>query len=113
MSALTIEPLDVDSFSTALTQQPDPWVIYFYAPWCQPCKTMKPVFKQAMQLLNTSKLNIGEVNVATSPTIAQSYGIGSVPTIVLFQKQAPIAVIPGEMPSSQLAQTIKNKLATL
>lgn len=106
-----IEPLNADNFSGALSNQPEYLIIYFYAPWCQPCQIMKPVFTQLANKLSTNDIHFGEVNIAISPTIAQTYGIRSVPSIALFQQHVLIAIIAGEMSLDTLIQRIKNKLA--
>lgn len=104
-----IELLDADNFSSALSGQCEYLIIYFHAPWCQPCKIMRPVFTQLANKLSTNGIRFGEVNIAISPTIAQTYGIRSVPSIALFQQHVLVAVIAGEMPLDTLTDCIKRE----
>ena len=54
-------------------------LLYFSAPWCQPCKTLGPIMEQVGQQINVQK-----VNVDNSPEMVSHYGIRSVPTVILI-----------------------------
>jgi thioredoxin 1 len=53
-------------------------LLYFSAPWCQPCKTLGPIMDQV-----SAQAVVRKINVDDSPEIASHYGIRSVPTVVL------------------------------
>lgn len=53
-------------------------LLYFSAPWCQPCKTLGPIMDQV-----STQVTVKKINVDDSPEIASHYGIRSVPTVVL------------------------------
>lgn len=92
-----VKQYEIDNFPM-LSSKPDTFlIIYFAAPWCQPCLSMKPVFTRLAEQLSTDKLIFGEVNIAASPTIAQKYGIRSVPTIAIFNQDKIIKTISGEL----------------
>jgi thioredoxin 1 len=58
-------------------------VVDFYADWCGPCQTMKPIFEKAGSELKG--INFFKVNVDECADTSQLYGIRSIPTI-LFMK---------------------------
>ena len=104
---VNIEVLDIDNFGQAINNESKLVVVYFSAPWCQPCKSMKPVFISLVNLLGDNDYIFGEVNIAASPTIAPAYGIRSVPSIAIFKQNNIIKVIPGELGAVDLASQIK------
>jgi len=59
--------------------------VYFWAPWCPPCKIAGPVIEELAKEYE-EKIEIGKLNVDESPKMAQKYGIMSIPTVVVFKK---------------------------
>ncbi len=60
------------------------WIIDFWAPWCAPCKKMKPVFKEASEEMED--INFGKVNIGEEQNLTNTYGIRSVPTFIKMEK---------------------------
>ena len=54
-------------------------IIYFSAPWCEPCKTFGPVIEGLIK----EGYNVRKVNIDYDATLPKQYGIQSVPTLVL------------------------------
>jgi thioredoxin 1 len=54
----------------------------FGAPWCSPCKVIKPKFESMM---NDTKLAYGYCNLEEAPALASKYNIMNLPTFVVFK----------------------------
>ncbi|MCX4254653.1 MAG: thioredoxin [Bacilli bacterium] len=54
------------------------WVVDFYAEWCGPCKMLGPVLEQLQE-------NVLKINVDNHESLAQEYGVMSIPTICFFK----------------------------
>lgn len=59
-------------------------VLDFYADWCGPCKMMAPVFDEFAEE-TAGKVVCGKINVDNLPAIAQTYGVVSIPTLVVLK----------------------------
>lgn len=80
-------------------------VVMFSASWCKPCKEMKPVFFELEGKLH-SIASFGKIDIAVSPTIAQMYGIRSVPSLAVFNEGRLLKVFAGSKSVSALKKAI-------
>ena len=82
-------------------------VIKFSAPWCRPCFQLKPIFDAAVAEIDN--IRVVNINVDDKPFLASSYGIRSVPTIVVTdENDVVLASHSGVMAKEQIIDFIKN-----
>ncbi|WP_077285203.1 thioredoxin [Cognaticolwellia aestuarii] len=61
-------------------------LIDFWASWCGPCKSMTPVFEQVANE-KVAELKAIKVNIDDIPSLAQKYGIRSIPSLLLLKNK--------------------------
>ena len=59
-------------------------IVDFWAPWCQPCKMMAPLFGAVAEKL-ADKAKFAKVNIDESPDIAAKFGVRSIPTLLVLK----------------------------
>jgi thioredoxin 1 len=71
-------------FRYEVLENPQPVLVDFWAPWCGPCHVMTPVIEQLAAEF-AGRATVGKVNVDEQPTLAQQYGIRSIPALLVFK----------------------------
>jgi len=59
-------------------------LVKFWAPWCKPCKVLKPHFLKAKKIMG-KKVLFAEYNVDLQGEPLRVYDIQTIPTMVLFK----------------------------
>ena len=75
-------------------------VIDFWAPWCGPCQTFKPIFEEASE--RHSDATFASCNTEEETELAATFQIKSIPTLVVFRDGIGIFGQPGMMPGEAL-----------
>jgi thioredoxin len=79
-------------------------IIDFWAPWCGPCKGFAPVYEQAAEA--HPDIVFAKVNTDEQQELAGSFGIRSIPTLVVFREKVILFQQAGALPGSALEQVI-------
>ena len=84
-----------------------PVLIDFFAEWCGPCKAMKPVLDNLKRELGDN-VRIIKIDIDKNNTLAASYDIQSVPTLILFKENKIVWRASGARQMSEIKNMIGN-----
>jgi thioredoxin 1 len=110
MSSITEPRVLTDSnFASEVTKYPI-MLVDFWAPWCGPCRMVSPIIEQLSREYS-GRVAFGKVNVDENQRIAASFGIQSIPTLMIFKGSKAVDVIIGAMPKAQIEMKLKQLLS--
>ena len=71
---------------------------YFYATWCGPCKTFKPIMNEIVGEGHSVQF----IDIDQSQDLAAKYGVRSVPTTVIEENGIEVDRIVGSVSKQQV-----------
>ena len=97
--------ITADRFEAEVLESDIPVLVDFWASWCGPCRAVAPVLDQ-IAAEYAGRLTVAKVNVDEEPSIAEMFGIRSIPTLVVVERREVVAVTMGSAPKSELVRVL-------
>jgi len=86
-----------------------PVLVDFYAEWCGPCKMQGPIVDKVAAEME-GKAIVGKVNTEQAMQTASTYGVMSIPTLIVFRDGKPMATMIGLQHEDSLKEAIEKYL---
>lgn len=104
----TVKVTDAN-FANEVVSAKGPVVVDFWAEWCGPCKMIGPSLEEIADELE-GKVTIAKLNVDENPGVAGTYGIRSIPTLLIFKDGKLATQKVGAAPKGELKKWISDSL---
>jgi thioredoxin 1 len=100
---------DQDFKDTVLGSE-TPVLVDFWAEWCVPCHMVSPVVEEIGEEKGAS-LKVAKLNIDENPDATRTYGVMSIPSLILFKNGEEVARVIGAKPKDAILKDLDPHLS--
>lgn len=90
-----------ENFEAEVMNSDRPVLIDFWAPWCGPCRMLSPTISEIAEEYG-DKVKVCKVNVDEQGELASTFGVMSIPTLVVIKEGKVVNSAVGVRPKDQI-----------
>jgi thioredoxin 1 len=94
-----------ETFARAVLTSDRPVVVDFWAEWCPPCRAISRSLSELAEEFG-DQLVVATLNTDENPQTTRTYGVMSLPTLLMFRAGEVVASIVGARPKNYLRQAL-------
>ena len=97
---MEIKNISKYNFKEEVLNSDMPVLLDFWAPWCGPCRMIGPVLEEIAA--ERSDIKVGKINVDEQSELAASFGVSSIPLLVVMKEGKVVNQAVGARPKDQI-----------
>jgi thioredoxin 1 len=98
-------------FQTTVLDSDTPVLVDFWAEWCVPCHMVSPVVEEIGNDKG-ERLKVVKLNIDDNPQAARTYGVMSIPSLILFKDGKEVARVIGAKPKDAILRDVEPHIAS-
>jgi len=101
------KPVEVSdgNFEVEVIKSRLPVLLDCWAPWCGPCRIVAPTIEQLARKY-AGRVKVAKLNTDENPEITSSYGILSIPTLLVFKEGKLVDRMVGAIPKGEIERRL-------
>jgi thioredoxin 1 len=103
------QPVTTANFDAEVLKSSTPVLVDFWAPWCGPCRAVAPTV-DALATEFAGRAKVVKDNTDEDQDIAVKYGVGSIPTLMVFKNGEMVERVVGNRPKPELAALLNRHM---
>lgn len=89
-----------------------PILVDFWAPWCAPCRGLKPVLEKLAEEFQ-GRFLLAKINSDENQELAARYGVRSIPNVKAFASGVPVDEFLGALPEGRVREFIEKLIPSI
>lgn len=95
-----------DNFNKEVMETDKTVLLDFWATWCGPCQMIAPVLDEIAE--ECPDITVGKIDVDMEQELAMSFGITSIPTLIVIKNGKAVDKAVGMRAKNQILEMIDN-----
>ncbi len=97
-------------FQTSVLDSETPVLVDFWAEWCVPCHMVSPAVEEIGQEKGED-LKVVKLNIDDNPQATRTYGVMSIPSLILFKGGQEVTRVIGAKPKDAILRDLEPHLS--
>ena len=102
---MSILKVTKENFQSEILNSTKPVLLDFWATWCGPCMMIAPTIDEIAA--ENDDIVVGKINVDEQPELAQTFGIVSIPTLIVIKDGKVAKQMVGLQPKDKILELLK------